>query len=159
MVDTLRTLNILLDIKPESILYETDFQQVGHDLHRCALGLAVLGEVDAARGLLSVAFKSGLHINRNYTRALNWAWKETSNWPEGIAEEEKTEEVFQRERESYEKCDWGDVSERDHRFDEIGLKTCLEPRWKEVSGCSVGSPPIEKSARVVKALDILVRLS
>lgn len=150
---------MVLDIKPESILQNSNLSTVEYELSQCATQLALLGEIDSARELGSVLLKAGpVSGRRVFNSQLNFAWKETGQWPEGIAEDEKTEQALDELSKWYE-GNWcvGVKDEGLRTFDEKGLKACMQED-DQYADASTGGAAMAKSQRLVKALDISLRM-
>jgi hypothetical protein len=117
-----------LKFNTENILHETDIRQVEHDLTRYATELAILGEVDAARELISLLLQKG--ITGRDTSSLNWAWRETGQWPTGCSANSQSEDTFVEMRKHWEGNHWGETScmeipKEFRTFDEKCLEVCL----------------------------------
>ncbi|KAL9083741.1 MAG: hypothetical protein Q9165_008407 [Trypethelium subeluteriae] len=81
----------VLDADLETILQDQDEDLVDSQISHSALQFALLGEIDSARELDSILWKSALVLPNARNPMLNFAWAETGKWPESIPEEEKTE--------------------------------------------------------------------
>ena len=150
---------MVLDNTPESVLQNTSLSTVEYELSQCATQLALLGEIDSARELGSILLTAGpVRGRRVFNPQLDFAWKETGQWPEGIPENEKTEQALSELGNVYE-GNWGvGVQDESLRtFDEKGLKACLQED-DQYADASTGWSAMAKSQRLVKALDISLRL-
>lgn len=89
-------------------MFETDLGTVKHQLGQDAKQLAVLGEVDAARELIGTLYQiwPAGHDHKSVL-PLAWAWKETSQWPEGNAEPDDAEATYDGLRRTWEEGYWG----------------------------------------------------
>ncbi|KAI9656887.1 MAG: hypothetical protein M1821_003526 [Bathelium mastoideum] len=150
---------MVLDKKTENILENPDLGSIEHELSHCATQLALLGEVDLARELASELLIAGpVGGRRILNKQLNFAWAETGLWPEGIPEEEKSEQSLSELSQIYE-GNWGvGVQDESLRtYDEKGLQACLK-EGDQFADASTGSSAMAKSQRLVKALDISLRV-
>lgn len=94
---------MVLDINPANVLRQRDLETVEYDLYRCAAELAVLGEVQSARDLVSVLYEEGAPTGQfGYAdRRLMVAWKASGKTPQGLADQ-KVQQTADGVRESYE---------------------------------------------------------
>ncbi|KAI9707991.1 MAG: hypothetical protein M1820_004410 [Bogoriella megaspora] len=150
---------MVLDNKPESILRNTNLVSVEHELSGCATQLALLGEVELARELASTLLTVGPLGGRDVlNKSLNFAWKESGEWPDGIPEDEKSEQSLSELESRYE-ANWavGVNDESLRTFDEKGLEACLG-KGDQFADASTGASAMAKSQRLARALDISLRL-
>lgn len=157
---------MVLEFDPDAILHETDIQSVEAATLRYAQELAVLGAIEAARALIELRYRRGTSDGDNHLLdRLAFAWHETGLWPEGTPDEIKSHSTIDRLRSSY-NGSWGTmdfgVPENLRTWDEKCLDACLDftcgvdPQKTIPKYHSHGIGPSE---RLVKALDISVRLS
>lgn len=94
---------MVLNIDPAKFLRERDLETVEYDLYRCAAELAVLGEVDSARDLVSVLYEEGAPTGQfGYAdRRLMVAWKASGKIPNGLSDQ-KVQQTADGVKESYE---------------------------------------------------------
>lgn len=94
---------MVLDIDPANVLRERDLETVEYDLYRSAAELAVLGEVQSARNLVSVLYDEGAPTGQyGYAdRRLMVAWKASGKIPQGLTEQ-KVQQSADEVKESYE---------------------------------------------------------
>lgn len=152
---------MVLEINREAVLRATDRDKVLRDLVGYASQLALLGEVDAARQLISLRNRTQIGTpDEKGLGPLDWAWRETGQWPEGFGETVKTDAKFAELHESYETKNWARVPVEKRRFDLTGLQECLrpDPEEKSFADSTTGWAAMLKGERLVKALDISVRL-
>ena len=157
---------MVLEFDPEAILHETDIVSVEASILRYAQELAVLGAMEPARALIALFYQRGTSDGDNHLlHRLAFAWHEIGLWPEGTPDELKSHSIIDRLRSSYDTC-WGTVDfgvpENLRTWDEKCLDACLDftcgvdPQKTIPKYHSEGIGPSE---RLVKALDISVRLS
>ncbi|KAK5171241.1 uncharacterized protein LTR77_004385 [Saxophila tyrrhenica] len=160
-------LNSILENGRDNIVYETELDTVKRQLVEDAKQLAVLGEVDAARDLISLLFTKSPSSTRGTVPPLVWAWKETAQWPNKCSPPSNLETTYEKLRKEWEEDYWGTgwvaVSSDDRTFDERGLQACLVLPERAIHAGYLDESTrwmaMEKSARWVKALDISFRLS
>lgn len=94
---------MVLNIDPTHVLRERDLETVEYDLYRSAAELAVLGEVQSARDLVSVLYEEGAPTGQfGYAdRRLMVAWKASGKIPQGLTDQ-KVQQVGNEVKESYE---------------------------------------------------------
>lgn len=94
---------MVLDIDPANVLRERDLETVEYDLYRSAAELAVLGEVQSARDLVSVLYDEGAPTGQfGYAyRRLMVAWKAAGKIPRGLTDQ-KVQQTADEVKESYE---------------------------------------------------------
>lgn len=94
---------MVLDIDPAHVLRERDLETVEYDLYRSAAELAVLGEVQYARDLVSVLYEEGAPTGQfEYAdRRLMVAWKASGKIPQGLTDQ-GVEQAADEVKENYE---------------------------------------------------------
>lgn len=140
-----------LDIDVEEVLNNPDLAAIEEHVNNYAQTLALLGDVDSARALISAQLTAPPIAGGTYAnQLLTFAWTETGKLPDGLSQEQLGEFVTAA-RSQYEN-DWPDIPEEKRTFDHTGLQACLsdialERKW-----------PMPREVSIVKALDISLRL-
>lgn len=80
---------MVLDIDPAEVRRERDLENVEYSLYRSATELAVLGEVETARDLVSVLYEEGVPTGFHtwVDRRLMVAWKASGKIPRGLSDQ------------------------------------------------------------------------
>ena len=85
---------MVLITERKQILQEDDLVVVDQHIIDAAANLAVLGEIDTARELISLFFSETQGLSGYYPveySGLNYAWQLTGNWPQHMPEKQKTD--------------------------------------------------------------------
>lgn len=95
---------MILRYSPPEILALRSLVTVESELIKVAAELAVLGEVDISRELVTLSFAETQNLTASYRasyRGLNHVWRLTGEWPKQIDEDQKGEDVLASMREIY----------------------------------------------------------
>jgi hypothetical protein len=150
---------MVLDITPEKILSERDFSRLWEQLIGCATELALLGEVNLSRDLVGPLFRNTAMSTAGCAiiySGLNFAWKETQNWPQDLPAEERSDGRFEQTRKRFE-LNRKEV-QKDMAVGRDSLEACLAVEDVWGADDKIGWHAQKKSARLVHALDISLRL-
>ncbi|KAF2671965.1 hypothetical protein BT63DRAFT_437870 [Microthyrium microscopicum] len=154
-------------LKAERILCDRNFDSLWFDLSQYAVELALLGEIDLSRHLVSLLFTSG--AMRPYSRptfgGLTFAWNQTQDWPQGLLEEASSEAVIEELREQYRTSTLYNLQKLQNpppSGDDKVLEMCVahfQGRWKK--HYQVGTWRNEEDVKqlLVRALELSLQIS
>ncbi|EME39329.1 hypothetical protein DOTSEDRAFT_75144 [Dothistroma septosporum NZE10] len=147
-----------LQITPEKVKQERDVGQVKRLLRNTAVELAVLGEVDPARYLLSLlASVTGETVSLSQN-GLSFAWRATDQWPEGTPDEAKSQDALSKLRQRCVRSGSHNFPRGGDVYDDSGLRALLEVEDVYGADSSTGSSAMAKGVRLVRALEISLTL-
>ncbi|KAK4616138.1 hypothetical protein CLAFUW4_10242 [Fulvia fulva] len=143
---------------PEKVTQERDIDHVKGLLCETALELAVLGEVDSARDLLSLLASATGEPVSLFQAGLSFASRATGQWPVGTSEEAKSQDALSKLRQRCKRDSSHGFPIGGNVYDESGLKACLEAKDVYGADSTTGSSAMGKGVRLVQALDISLKL-
>ncbi|KAF2483431.1 hypothetical protein BDY17DRAFT_310440 [Neohortaea acidophila] len=146
------------DVTPDAIRQEPNISRVETELNSCAFSFALLGRIDVAKQLAEILYEHGATQGRRALHScLKFAWRESSQWPKGgpldnygVSSDEA--DPADRDESSV------DVVEGDDGDDRARLDELLGVEDNGFSDAVTGYTAMEKSRRLVDALELSVKL-
>ncbi|KAK4500136.1 hypothetical protein PRZ48_008322 [Zasmidium cellare] len=149
---------MLQDFDPDKIGDQPDTASVERQLADCALRLALLGQTETAKELVESFFENGPVIGTWVVGDfLRYAWDASGHWPEGWPSQNveiPSEEEYQENRNRT----WMGLPEGKNNEDRATLDACLGVEDNVHSDARSGAAAMYKSQRLIRALEISVKL-